>query len=107
MTLLTPVSDRSGIFDRVKESKGKLASLGVVRLGLFGSFARGEQTESSDVDILVEFSPEGYTFDNFMEVSFFLKTILGRKVEVVTPDSISPHIQPGILKETVQIDVAA
>jgi hypothetical protein len=43
----------------------ELASFGVVGLGLFGSFARDEQTSSSNIDILVEFAPEKHTFDNF------------------------------------------
>ncbi|MDD4094502.1 MAG: nucleotidyltransferase family protein, partial [Methanothrix sp.] len=56
----------------------------VKRIGLFGSFARGEEKDTSDVDIMVEF--EEPTFDNFMKLSFFLEDIFGRRVELVTPD---------------------
>jgi len=55
----------------------------VKRIGLFGFFARGEDKESSDIDIMMEF--EQPTFDNFMNLAFFLEDLLGRKVELVTP----------------------
>ena len=71
----------------------------VKRIGLFGSFARGEENESSDVDIMVEF--EQPTFDNFMKLAFFLEDLLGRRVELVTPDSLSPYIAPYVKDEVV------
>lgn len=75
---------------------------GVKRIGLFGSFARGEQKDTSDVDILVEF--EEPTFDNFMNLAFFLEDLLSRRVELVTPDSLSPYIAPYVKKEVVWAD---
>ncbi len=75
---------------------------GVKRIGLFGSFARGEQKDTSDVDILVEF--EEPTFDNFMNLAFFLEDLFGRRVELVTPDSLSPYIAPYVKKEVVWAD---
>jgi len=71
----------------------------VKRIGLFGSFARGEENESSDVDIMVEF--EQPTFDNFMKLAFFLEDLLGRRVELFTPDSLSPYIAPYVKDEVV------
>ena len=71
----------------------------VKRIGLFVSFARGEENESSDVDIMVEF--EQPTFDNFMKLAFFLEDLLGRRVELVTPDSLSPYIAPYVKDEVV------
>lgn len=75
---------------------------GVNRIGLFGSFARGEQKDTSDVDILVEF--EKPTFDNFMDLAFFLEDLFDRRVELVTPDSLSPYIAPYVKKEVVWAD---
>ena len=75
---------------------------GVRRIGLFGSFARGEQKDTSDVDILVEFDDP--TFDNFMNLAFFLEDLFGRRVELVTPDSLSPYIAPYVKKEVVWAD---
>lgn len=48
-----------------------------------------------------------HTFDNFMEVSFLLEDLLGRKVELVTPESLSPYIGPHILREVESVDIAA
>jgi predicted nucleotidyltransferase len=50
----------------------RIKSFGVNRLGIFGSAAKGSFTESSDVDLLVEFYPEKKSFDNFIDLSFFM-----------------------------------
>jgi predicted nucleotidyltransferase len=55
--------------------------------------------------LLVEFIPEKKSFDNFMELSFFLEGLLGRKVELVTPQSLSKHIGPHILNEVVNVSL--
>lgn len=102
-----PVDTKDAVIGRIISVRQRLAALGVKNIGLFGSFAKELQGPASDVDILVEFMPEQHTFDNFMEVSFLLEDILGRKVEVVTLGSLSPHIGPHILSELVRIDVAA
>ena len=74
---------------------------GVSKIGLFGSRARGEQDESSDIDILVEF--EEPSFDHFMELSFFLEELSGKPVDLVTTGGISPYIEPAIRKEVVWV----
>ncbi len=71
----------------------------VRRIGVFGSYARGVQGEGSDVDILVEFDKP--TFDNFMDLSIYLENLLGREVDLVTPNSLSPYIRPMVEKEVV------
>jgi predicted nucleotidyltransferase len=55
------------------------------------------------VDLLVEFAPGEKTYDNFMELSFYLEDLLGRKVELVTPQSLSKHIGPHILKQVEHV----
>lgn len=76
-----------------------MQALGVRRLGLFGSFVRGEARPESDVDIWVEFEPGRKTFDNFMELAFLLEELFQRPVELVTPESISPYFRPYIESE--------
>ncbi len=98
---------RKDLIKRILEQRERLSSLGVKYIGLFGSFVRGEHTASSDIDLLVEFTAEKHTFDNFMDVSFLFEDVLGRKVEVVTPEGLSPHIGPHILKEMEYVFVAA
>jgi predicted nucleotidyltransferase len=94
-----PVQDKQEIFALLVENESQLRRLGVRRCGLFGSFARGEQNERSDVDILVEFEAEQKTFDNFMALAFYLEDLFGRKVDLLTPESLSPYIGPHILRE--------
>ena len=101
------VTTKEDLIQRILKQRKRLSFLGVTSIGLFGSFVRGEQTASSDIDILVEFAAEKHTFDNFMDVSFLLEEILGRKVEVVTPEGLSPYIGPHILKEVERVTVAA
>ena len=74
----------------------------VRRIGLFGSFVRGEETKKSDIDILVEF--EDPTFRNFMNLAFFLEDIFGRRVDLLTPEGISHRIRPYVEKEVLWAD---
>lgn len=101
------VQSKDEILKALVENREKLIALGVRRLGLFGSFARGEPHPTSDVDILVEFETGQKTFDHFMEVVFLLEDVLQRRVELVTPDSLGPHLGPYILEEAVYVSIAA
>lgn len=107
MKACEPVKDKSMIFENLKNIKENLLMLGVVSLGLFGSFVRGEQAQESDIDFLVEFSEGNRTFDNLMELGFLLEDLLGRRVEVVTFQAMSPYILPEVLKEVEKFHVAA
>jgi predicted nucleotidyltransferase len=71
----------------------------ISEIGIFGSYTRGEQEADSDIDILVSFDkPIG--FIKFMRLEFYLSELLGKKVDLVTKDSLKPHIGSIILKET-------
>lgn len=83
----------------LNEHHKQIKWFGVKRYGIFGSFVRSQPTPQSDVDILVEFEPGQKTFDNFMHLAFFLEELLGRKVDLVTAESLSPYIGPHILRE--------
>lgn len=74
----------------------------VRRIGIFGSFIRGEEKEESDIDILVDF--EQPTFRNFMNLAFFLKDLFGRRVDLLTLEGISHGIRPYVEKEVVWAD---
>jgi predicted nucleotidyltransferase len=79
--------------------RDRIKALGVKRLGLFGSFVRMQQDRDSDIDVLVEFEPSQKTFDNFIHLAFFLEELFGRRVELVTPEALSPYIGPHIMQE--------
>lgn len=71
----------------------------VKRIGLFGSYARHEENEESDIDILVEFGEP--TLHNFMGLIDYLEKLFGRKVDLVTQKSLSPYLRPIVEKEVV------
>jgi predicted nucleotidyltransferase len=93
------VSNKQDIFEQLKAHWETLEGYGVRRCGLFGSFRRGEATEKSDIDLLVVFEPELKTFMNFMDLYFFLEELFGRKVDLLTPESLSPIFGHRILEE--------
>ncbi len=96
---MQPVQSKDEIYQRLFESQALLKKYGAKKVGLFGSFVRGTQTPASDVDLLIEFEEGKKTFDHFMHLALLLEDILQRKVELVTPASLSPHIGPHILSE--------
>ena len=87
------------VISLIQGNQSRIRSFGVRRLGLFGSFVRGRQDGESDVDVLVEFEPGKKTFDAFIYLAFFLEELFERRVELVTPESLSPYIGPRILDE--------
>ena len=71
----------------------------VQRIGVFGSFARGEQQSTSDIDILVEFNqPIGFVF---FDLKRELEQTLGRTVDLATPAALKPRLKDKILNEVI------
>ena len=71
----------------------------VKRIGVFGSFARGDAGPESDVDILVELTDP--TFDHYMDLKFRLEDVLKRPVDLVMADTVKPRLKPIIDQEVV------
>jgi predicted nucleotidyltransferase len=99
------VQDKNRLLQTLWDNRNKIKSFGVVKLSLFGSFAGNAAKESSDVDFLVEFDPELKNYDNFIELSFYLEDLLGRKVELVTRQALSKYIGPHILKQAEYVAI--
>ena len=95
----TAIQSKDELVSLVKENQSEIQKYGIKRLGLFGSFVTERQGDDSDVDLLVEFEPGQKSFDRFMALSFFLENILGRRVDLVTTDALSPYLGPHILRE--------
>ena len=93
--------NKEEILKMIRENKGKIKEFGVKRIGIFGSFVKDTATEKSDIDIIVEFEEGKKNFENFINLAFFLEEILGRKIDLLTPESISPYIKPYIEKEVI------
>ena len=101
------IKTKQDILDVLDQNRSHMRALGVRRIGLFGSFVRGEQRPDSDIDLLVEFEPDRKTFDTFIELSFFLEEVLQHKIELVTVESLSPYLGPHILREVEYAAIAA
>ena len=90
------------VAEMTKKVTPALKGRGVVHAFVFGSVARGEATDKSDVDFLVEFE-KGRTLLDLAGLHRELEEILGRSVDVVTPDALHPMLREDILKERVLI----
>lgn len=99
------VETKEHLLTLMSNHQTELKRYGVRRCGLFGSFIREQATEQSDIDVLVEFEPGQKTFDNFMQLAFFLEELFGRRVDLITVESLSPYIGPYILNEVEYVPI--
>ena len=90
---------REQILATIDAHADELRRLGARSLALFGSVARGEGSDSSDIDLLVDLHPK--TFDAYMDVKLFLERILGHNIDLVLADAIKPRLRSAILAEAV------
>lgn len=96
--------NRDYILSTIKDHKPNISDLGVQEIGLFGSFARNEQSQASDIDILIDFIPEQENFDNLLALYEYLEALfIDMDIEIVTKNGLSPHIGPYILKEVIYV----
>jgi predicted nucleotidyltransferase len=91
---------REDILNVLRGSRSLLDGFGVARLSLFGSFARDEGDEDSDVDLLVEFSRPIGLFE-FVRLQRQLGELVGHRVDLVTPAALKPQLRDRILHEAV------
>ncbi len=98
---------RAEVESRIEAHRFEILDLGVSRLALFGSVQRDTARADSDVDLLVEFRVGGKTFDNLLDLADLLERTLGHSVELVTTESLSPHLGPRILAEARDVLRAA
>ena len=92
---------RDQIVERIRARRDELRRYGVTSLDLFGSFARDEGGESSDVDMLVEF--DQVSFDHYMDLKFFLEDLLGKPVDLVIRRSLKPALRESVLREARRV----
>ncbi|RVU40410.1 nucleotidyltransferase [Lujinxingia sediminis] len=101
---MKPAQTRHDVLDRLATNWSAIHARGVERLGLFGSFARDDAHAHSDVDLLVYFRPDEKTYANLFELSELLKALLGRKVELVTPESVSGELLTRMTREVDYVE---
>ncbi len=100
------MSELENIKQKIASRKDYLKdTYGVEEIGIFGSFARGDNTEKSDVDIAVELNhtkvPVGLF--EFARMQFYLEDLLGKKVDLITKRGIKPLIRERILSQLIRI----
>jgi predicted nucleotidyltransferase len=93
---------REVIIDRIREQEAELRRMGVARLCLFGSAARGQADAESDLDFLVAF--EGTAdYDRYITLKFFLEDLLGKPVDLVMETALKPRIRSRVESEMVRV----
>lgn len=98
------MTTQNNILNILKIHKPELSKFGISNLGLFGSYIRNEQSDKSDIDILIDFEPHKENFDNYMAVYDLLESIFqNEKIEVVTKNGLSQYIGPRILDEVIYV----
>ena len=93
---------RDEILETLQRNMAEIKGFGVSRMAVFGSFARGEERPDSDVDILVEFSVPVGLFE-FVRIQRYLERLLGRAVDLATPDAIREEMRARILKDAAYV----
>ncbi|WP_017293177.1 nucleotidyltransferase family protein [Geminocystis herdmanii] len=93
--------NKQQVLDIVKAHQAQLRDFAVKELFLFGSVARGEETENSDIDFLVDFSHPVGLF-TLLRLKGYLENLLGSSIDIGTPDSLRPHLKETVLKEVIR-----
>ena len=94
--------DATTILETLSRHSEKLYELGARKLGLFGSFVRGEQTPDSDIDILVTMATSDYFA--LADVLFYLEDVFGREIDLVQEKNIRDELRPYIVNEVVYVE---
>ena len=99
--MVKPLNEKQGsVVHKIANMKQELAErFTVKRIGVFGSFARGNKRAESDVDIIVELAEP--TFDHYMDLKFRLEEVLQRPVDLVLADTVKPRLKPIIEREVI------
>ena len=93
------------LLEILQANRAQIKSFGISLLGIFGSFARNEQTNTSDIDVIVEFEKGKKSYKKFIGLVNYLEDLLKRKVDVLTFQSISPILKEEIEKEVTYVSL--
>ena len=93
---------RDEVLRILSESRREFKRFGVVSVRLFGSVARDEATDHSDVDVIAEFE-RPLTFKRFMGFKIFLEDLLGLNVDLVTERGLRERIRPGVERDAIRV----
>lgn len=94
--------DRDFVLQLLRNHISDLHRLGISSIALFGSVARGEASQDSDVDLLVELEPP-YTFDRYIQAKFYIEDLLGCPVDMVMQETLKPRARITAEKEAIYV----
>ncbi|MHA1975018.1 MAG: nucleotidyltransferase family protein [Candidatus Hodarchaeales archaeon] len=102
MSLQQRLLSKKEVFDKIIKHLPAIKQFGVVKIGIFGSILREEVY--NDIDILVSFAENEESFQNLIDLYYYLEKLLNAKIDLVTTNAISSYIAPHILREVEYIE---
>jgi len=94
--------DRARVLQILAAHRSEFQTMGVRELSIFGSLARGEATEASDIDVLVDYEAgTRLSFFRVCELRYRLEDLLGAPVDVVTTGGLRSEIRDEVLREAI------
>ena len=99
------VKNKQQVIELIQINMQDIEKFGAERIGIFGSFARNEQNEESDVDLIVEFKLGMKKYRNYLNLADFLEAKLERKVDLLTWESMASFVQREVRKEIEYISI--
>jgi hypothetical protein len=103
--LVAPRRRRPAVIKKLEAQAPAIhAEFGVKRIGIFGSFARGEQTRKSDVDVLVDFAAGYATLKNFVGLAEYLEALFNRNVDLITVEGLDKYIRHRVETEVIWVE---
>jgi hypothetical protein len=94
---------RDEAISRLRQHEADLKRLGVQRLYLFGSMARDEATENSDIDLFFDYEKGKFGLFELMDVKVYAASILGRTTDIMTRDSLHKMLRPAIEASALRV----
>lgn len=92
------------ILKLLEENREQIKEFGVSKLGLFGSYAKGEQIEDSDINFIVEFNEGMKSYQSLLDLTDFLEHVFQHKVDVVTKQAIASWLKPYIDEYIIYVE---
>jgi uncharacterized protein len=94
---------RADILALLRDQAADIRALGATSLYLFGSAARGEATETSDVDLFIDYDPDRFSFVELVRMRERLSHVLGRPADVTTREGLHPLLRTDIEAEAIKV----